>query len=267
MTFIRSLSPRVLLGLAAFVFVLGGCGGGGSTYSYDSGDLAQRFLPTERKIDHHPDSLGALSITQKENGRYQFELERDYESLHRKWSCTYQSMGAGRSRTGRSYATFWSRELSVTALQPEVGLTSLSEKQAEKTLRERRHEYRTTIQIDVFWFEREGNSLLAGPGGRVELHINGNRYQPSKESNGPLREAFIAERTQVALYRRNTFHFPRIVDSTDVLKDAQRMELHIDRAGSSIRVQFAWSWENGSQAEGRLGDRGRVWRAKNRGGN
>lgn len=238
--------PRSLFGLLLLGLVLGGCSGG-STYSLDRGVLAQRFLPTERTVEHHPDSLGALSIT-KEEEKFQFELDRDYQSLHQKWSTTYQSLGAGRSRRGRSYATFWSLELSLASLQPEVGLSSLSEDQAQKSLRTRREEYNSVIQIDVFWFEEEGNSLLAGPGSRVELRIDGERYRPAKETHGPLQEAFISERARVALYRRNTFYFSRVVDSTDILKDAKSMQLFIDPTGSSSRARFSWSWERSSQA-------------------
>lgn len=241
-----SSSFTVGLGFVVIALLLGGCSGG-DTYSLDSGDLSQRFMPTEQKVDYHPDSLGALSI-KKEEGKYSFELEDDYESLHRKWSSSYQNLGTSRSRRGRSYATFWSLELSLASLQPEVGITSLSEEQAEKSFRDRREEYATTIQIDVYWFEAEGNSLLAGPGSRVELRVNGERVRPQKEDHGPLREAFLPAATRTALYRRNTFHFARIVDSTDILNDAQGMELIINRSGASSRVRFAWSWEAEEQA-------------------
>lgn len=235
-----------LVGVAVSALFLGGCGAG-DTYSLDSGELGQRFLPTERKVDYHPDSLGALSI-KKEEGKYSFELDDDYESLHRKWSSSYQNLGTSRSRRARSYATFWSLELSLASLQPEVGITTLSEEQAEKSFRARREEYGSTIQIDVYWFEAEGNSLLAGPGSRVELRVNGERVRPQEEDHGPLREAFLPTVTRTALYRRNTFHFARIVDSTDILKDAQGMELVINRSGASSRVRFAWSWEAEEQA-------------------
>jgi hypothetical protein len=247
MTLCSPIAPRILFGFLLLGAVLGGCSGG-STYSFDQGELAQRFLPTERSVDHHPDSLEALSIT-KEDGKYTFELENDYEALHRKWSCTYQSLGAGRTRNGRSYATFWSHELSMAALQPEVGINTLSQEQVEKSMKKRREEYARSIQIDVYWFEEEGNSLLAGAGSRVELQVNGEQYRPNKESNGPLREAFLPERGQAALYRRNTFHFPRVVDSTDILKDAQGMTLYVKRADGASRVRFAWSWESENQAE------------------
>lgn len=248
---VAPVSLRALLGAVALGLVLGGCGGG-STYSYEQGTLAEQFLPTERTVEHHPDSLSALSIEKRE-GRLQFKLEKDYESLHRKWSCTYQNMGTGRSRRGRSYATLWSLELSLASLQPEFGVTSLSEEQAQRRIQGRRQEYKSTLQIDVFWFEREGNSLLAGPGTRIELDVDGERYQPIRETHGPLREVFIQDRTGRGVYRRNTFYFSRVSDdSTDILKDAQRVELRVDPTGAGSRVRFGWDWEDASQASVRL---------------
>lgn len=246
---LRGLSMLPLLGLAAVALIVGGCGGG-STYSLDRADLAQRFLPTERTVPYPPDSLGSLSIT-KEEGTYSFELTDDYESLHRKWSCTYQDLGAGRSRRGRSYATLWSLELSLASLEPGIGITTLSEEQARETVQERRKQYGSTIQVDVFWFEVEGESLLTGPGAQVELQVDGETYRPAEEKSGPLRETFLTDRGETTLYRRNSFYFPRIVEGTDILKGAQGVELHVSRTRGGPRVRFAWSWKTASQADAR----------------
>ena len=229
------------LGLLGGLLLLGGCSGG-STYSLDPGTLAQRFFLSTRQVDYHPDSLRALSIQETER-RYQLVLDESYESLHRKWSGTYQDLGPGRSRNGRSYATFWSLELSLASLQPEMGLASLSKEQARKAIEERRQEYQDLLQFDVYWFEAEGNSILAGPGARVQLRINGeDTYRPSREKHGPLREAFLPGETRTALYRRNTFYFSRVVDSTDILDEANRLELIIDQTGGASRVRFNWTW-------------------------
>lgn len=251
-----------LLSLAAGALVVSGCGGG-SAYSLEEGNIAQRFLPTERSVAYPPDSLGALTIT-KDEGTYQFEFENDYEELHRKWSCTYQELGTGRSQRGKSYATFWSLELSLAALQPEVGLTTLSEEQAQETLQKRRQAYNSTVQVDVYWFESEGESHLTGPGTRVELQVGGETYQPSKEDHGPLREAF-ATGAQASIYRRNTFYFPRIVDGTDILKDVTGVKLTVERPGRAGRARFAWSWESESQANVRVkpSDSAEILRALN----
>lgn len=242
---------RLSLGLLGGLLLLGGCSGG-STYSLDPGTLAQRFLPTTRQVDYHPDSLRALSIQETER-RYQLVLDESYESLHRRWSGTYQDLGPGRSRSGRSYATFWSLELSLASLQPEMGLASLSKEQARKAIEERRQEYQDLIQFDVYWFEAEGNSILAGPGARVQLRINGeDTYRPSREKHGPLREAFLPGETRTALYRRNTFYFSRVVDGTDILDEANRLELIVNQTGGASRVRFNWTWADADKASRRL---------------
>jgi hypothetical protein len=219
--------------------LLSGCAGGDS-YSVRVEDLADRYLPTTREVDYPPDSLGALSI-EKTDDRYEVELTEGYAALHRRWSSSYQNLGTGRSRSTRSYATFWSKELSLASLQAETGLSSLTPDRAEKLLAERRQDYRSTLQFDVYWFEAEGRSIVTGPGNRVELEIGERTYRPVREDHGPLREAFLAGGGQ-ALYRRNTIHFPRIVDSTDVLKDAEGMTLTLNRSGAGSRVRFAWEW-------------------------
>ena len=80
---VRSLS-LLLSVLLAFLMpiLLVGCGGG-DTYSVNEGQLAERFLPTERDVDHHPDSLQALTITEEE-GKVRYQLERSYQSLTEK---------------------------------------------------------------------------------------------------------------------------------------------------------------------------------------
>lgn len=247
------------IGIVVITFILGGCGGG-SAYSVDPGTIAQRFLPTTRQIDHHPDSLRALSIEQTDR-RIQFSLDGTYESLHRKWSSTYRDLGPRRSRNGRSYATFWGLELSLASLQPEMGITSLSEEPARKAIGERRREYQEVLQFDVYWFETEGNSILAGPGVHVRLRVDGEEtYRPSRDKHSPLREAFVPGETQTALYRRNTFYFTRVVDSTDILAGTRRLELIVDQAGRGSRVRFAWEWPEEGTAHSRPGEGGRPFR-------
>jgi len=228
--------------------VVSSCGGG-STYSLSQGNLAQRFLPTERSASHHPDSLVSVTIEEEED-HYTLDLKKDYEALHRKWSCTYQVIGTDRRRTGLSYATFWSHELSLASLEPEVGLSTLTKDQALQSIERRRKEYQSSIQIDVYWFEREGNSVLTGPGSYAELQIAGETYKPKSEDHGPLRETFLPGTANSALYRRNTFHFKRVVDSTDIIKDADKMTLVLRETGLGSRVRFVWSWPGGVRASG-----------------
>lgn len=226
--------------------LLVGCGGG-DAYSVDEGRLAQRFLPTTRTVSHHPDSLWALTVTEGDQ-KMKYQLERDYESIIEKWSTSFQSMGAGRTRRSRTYATLWSLELSLASLQPEMGILSLQKDRARQLIEERRKEYFDSIQIEVYWFlQGRGNGIITGPGARAELRVRDSTYRPIREDHGPIREAFV-EAGNTALYRRNTLHFPRTVNETDVLEGASRIRLEVRQVGMPSEERFTWEWDDGSEA-------------------
>lgn len=241
--FVPAPSSLRLLGLFLLMpLLLVGCGGG-DTYSIDEGQIAQRFLPTERSVDHHPDSVRALTITEEE-GKIQYQLDRGYQSLVENWSCRFQNVGAGRNLQSRTYATFWSLELSLASLQPEMGIQSLQKEKAQELIGKRRKEYFDTIQIDVYWFvERRGeNAVISGPSARTELIVQNKAYRPLRTDHGPLREAYVSG-GQTILYRRNTLHFPRTVDGTDILENSSGMQLEVRRTGAGSKEQFAWQWD------------------------
>lgn len=219
---------------------------GGNSYSVDEGRLAQRFLPTERTVNYHPDSLEALAI-EEEEGKISFELEDGYASLVEKWSCSFQSVGAGQTFRSRTYATLWSLELSLASLQPEMGILSLRKERARQLIRDRRKEYFDAIEIDVYWFlpGRRGDGIISGPGARTQLHVGDSTYTATRSERGPIQEAFIRGGT-TALYRRNTFYFPRTVSGTDVLAGASEIQLEVREVGSATSERFTWRWD-GSQ--------------------
>lgn len=231
----------ILSALLAGSLLILGCGGGG-TYTVDEGQMAQRFLPAEQSVDYHPDSLGALTITE-EDGKIQYQLDGDYQSLLEKWSSRFRSVGAGRSVRSHTYATLRSLELALASLQPEMGLLSLRKQRARSLIEERRKKYFDTIQINVYWFvERRGDSgIIAGPSARTELQVGNETYRPLRTDHGPLREAFVSGGRTI-LYRRNTLHFPRTVDGTDVLKNASGVQLDVRRSGAQSEEQFTWRW-------------------------
>ncbi|WP_232798360.1 hypothetical protein [Salinibacter altiplanensis] len=252
MAALGSLPPRLLVrwlvGLCLATGVLAGCGGG-DTYSVDEGELSQRFLPAERTVDHHPDSLEALTISEGDD-KVQFQTERDFESLTEKWSSSLQNVGTGRSFRSRTYATFWSLELSLMSLQPEVGVLSLRKEQAREVLDDRRAEYAETIHIDVYWFvERGMNGIITGPSARTELRVGEETHRPIQSDHGPLREAFVSG-GQTVLYRRNSLFFPRRVGGTDILANASKMELRVRQTGRGSRQEFSWRWADSETAQG-----------------
>lgn len=227
--------------------VLLACGGGNS-YSVDEGRLAQRYLPTERTVNYHPDSLEALVIGEEE-GKISFELENGYASLVEKWSCSFQSVGAGRTFRSRTYATLWSLELSLASLQPEMGILSLRKERARQLIRDRRKEYFDALEIDVYWFlpGGRGDGIISGPGARTQLHVGDSTYTATRSAHGPIQEAFISGGT-TALYRRNTFYFPRTVNGRDVLKGASEIQLEVREVGSATSERFTWRWDGAQTA-------------------
>jgi hypothetical protein len=245
--------PRWLAGVCLTAVLLVGCSGA-DTYSVDEGELSQRFLPVERVVDHHPDSVEALTITEAD-GKIQYQIDRDFESLTEKWSSSLQNVGTGRNFRSRTYATFWSLELSLMSLQPERGVLSLQKKRAQELIAERRKEYFQAIHIDVYWFVGRGsNGIITGPGARTELRVGDSTYRPVRTDYGPLREAFVTG-GQTALYRRNSLFFRRTVDGTDILADASGMKLRVRRTGSGARQEFAWRWAEEGTARGVQGSR------------
>lgn len=240
--------PVLLLGPLLVV----GCGGGG-TYAVDVEQIGQHFLPTERNVEHHPDSLGALSISEAE-GKIQYQLGRDLESLTQKWSCTFQSVGVGPSQNSPTYATLRSLELALVSLQPEMGILSLREERARELIKKRRDEYFETLQIVVYWFpQRPGDTgIISGPGTRTRLLVRDSTYQPVQAGYGPLREAFLGA-GGTALYRRNTLSFPRTVNGEDILEDVSEIRLEVRRSGSPSSERFTWSWAEGQTAQSDVG--------------
>ncbi|PSQ74158.1 MAG: hypothetical protein BRD39_02445 [Bacteroidetes bacterium QH_9_64_21] len=156
-------------------------------------------------------------------------------------SAFFRRSGLFQSQT---YATFWSLELALASLQPEVGIVSLRKEKARELLERRRKSYSKTIQIDVYWFTGRGtNGIIAGPSARTVLRVGDRTLRPTRADHGPLREAYVSG-GETALYRRNTLHFPRTVEGTDVLADSADVELTVRRSGLSSKERFSWTWED-----------------------
>ena len=233
--------PPVVLLLG--MVLLAGCGGG-SGYRVSPSDLAEQYLPATRRVPHPPDTLRAVTVEEADD-QLEITLSSSYDVLHRKWSSSFQNLGTGRSPGGNplSYATLWGRDLSVAALKAEEGLTTLTLDRARELYEEREQSYDEVLQIDVYWFEAEGDPLLTSPGTRAELIVDGTRHRPTRKTHGPLQEAFLMQEGGRTLYRRNSFFFSRDVDGTELLDGADTVELMINRGGGGQRVRFAWTWD------------------------
>lgn len=205
--------------------------GAGDQYASDEGQLFQRFLPTERVVSAHPDSLRDLTITEGDS-QIDFALNRPYQRLLEKWSVTC------RFGCGRSYATLWSLELSLASLQAERGILSLHRDRAAKMIDRVRRAYSDTLQVDVYWFAGEGKA--AGPRFRAELHVRDSTYLPVRRQYGPLRRAFVRGGVYTT-YRRNRFYYRRVVNGRDILEGTSGVRLELYYVGLG-KTRFVWRW-------------------------
>lgn len=214
-------------------------------YAVNEGELAQRYLPSARHVDYPPDSLKGLTLRETDE-RIHFDLETTYEQLLLRWSTSYRVTTGRQPTRPLTYATFWSLEVSLASLQPELGVGSLSKDKADELIAQRRKEYAETIQIDVYWFGPPSQSAVAAPGVHARLRdASGRSYQPMQKDYGPVREAFIGG-TGTTSYRRNTFVFARTVDDTDLLANTDELSLQLSPAGMGTTFRFQWTWDRPS---------------------
>lgn len=234
------------LGMVITAFLLlAGCAGG-ETYTMDEVDIAQGYLPTTCRVPHHPDSLKAVKIVEKEH-HLALELEHSYETLVRNWSTTWLSQSAQRverDRRVQSFALLWSLDLSIAALRSE-GIEGLTKDLARSRIEARRKEYQDEVQIDVYRFvqspaTRGGTSdtWIGGPGRRVILRDDqGHEYRPKRVDNGRLIDANAYGYS--TLYRRNILYFERTVDGRDILENVDRLQLVVQE---SFAGDYYFSW-------------------------
>jgi len=234
------LWPVVLVAIG-FATVVAACSGG-SAYRAETSEFAQRYLPNEREVDHHPDSLALLAVRETEN-HLKFKLQEDYAVIMETWSSRPRDISANRSPLrSYTYATLWSRELSIASLEPEAAFSSLSKDQARRLLERRNSEYEDELQIDIYWFGSPNRSVVAGPGATVRLTTSrDSTYRPVRSDYGPIREAFV-EAGRTALYRRNTFFFKRSPHGSDVLEGTSGVTLSIRPTSSTRDFRFRWTW-------------------------
>lgn len=256
-TLAASVAWRATGGLAlllGILVLLAGCAR--SAYEANHTNLAQGYLPSERTVPHHPDSLNHLDIIEQDQ-TFEFELDKSYESLWREWSSTLRAE-TGRTQRARglefqSFATLWSLDLSLAALEVELGIQGLSKDLARDYIEDRKRNQKEFLQIDVYSYadaEQSSDTWLNTPGRRVTLRDDaGNEYRPDSTETSIPREAHGTGET--AIYRRNSFIFNRVdEEGNDILKDVQTLRLRVQVTGND-NYYFSWSFDDLSSISSR----------------
>jgi hypothetical protein len=241
----------------AFLFVGTGCSSG-ARYTADEERVAQGYLPTVARVSYHPDSVRQLHIVETED-QIQLKLEESFASIVRRWSSTWRGSGAGRLRNAtslRTFATLWSQELSLAVLQAERGINGLSKSLARQLIAERRAEYDSLIQIDVYrfvgspetggglsqtWLERAGTRIVLRDG-------NDRSYRPTRIESSNLQDGFSARGSTVP-FRRNFIYFKRVVDGRDILEDTDQLRLEVRGIGDGAGYHFRWFFNDERTAQ------------------
>jgi hypothetical protein len=234
--------------LAGLLVALAGCEGSAAPNARMA-DLAQRGLPRVNTMPYPPDSLTRVRIRETEDGRLRIESEIPYLDLQEDWSVTWRTQRGVRQRGQqillRTFATLWSRDLSIAALEAE-GASVVTADVGRRMLERRRTEIDSLIQIDVYRFEgspfgRGINPLsLAGPDADVRLRDDsGNEIRPVTEQKEQPEQVFA--RTLTVNYQRNIFLFPRHVDGRDWLTETSQLELFVRQTNSTVAYTFTWT--------------------------
>lgn len=265
-------------GLAVLsVFLAAGCAssGGSADYTVDQAALATYALASAQQMEHGPDSLAHLQVVEKK-GKLNFQLRQSYREMTLEWtagrewlspksapsglsslrgSARLQRTGAGPGdarRTGaaerqrgsrhayfRTYATLWSKELSLASMISGRGIHLLSKDLARKMVRKRMARYDRQLKIDVYVFAPSARRLdlsrlqLDGAGKRIRLRDGqGNAYKPVQIKTSIPLEAYNAGRETV--YIRNTLFFRRSPEKDPL--GAEQLHLYVRPTG----YRFTW---------------------------
>ncbi|MES3630200.1 MAG: hypothetical protein PPP56_08540 [Longimonas sp.] len=240
----RLVATGVLWGLL-IVLVATGCQSTSTSHTLYPESIADQYLPRERQVEAHPDSMRTLTIVERDD-KIAFEMEQSYQRMHQSWSSTFDLLSAGR-RPARplTYATLWSKDLSLAALDAREGVSTLTQDAARERIQAERDAYHETVQIDLYWFTgpRQTPPSLLRANAQLRAQ-NGTRedYRPREVRNLPIRDVLLPSGDRV-LYRRVILVFDRMVDDHDILSEINELKLRVTPSGGT-RLQFAWSWSD-----------------------
>ncbi|MFO8233073.1 MAG: hypothetical protein R6U20_10435 [Longimonas sp.] len=255
-----SFCTRAALYWLGAVIVLGGLSGLGGCAALQSGirnetDVAAHFLPTTRVMDSF-DRLSQARIDTTDEGQLKLESDAPFGTLWVNASARHRQT-RGRDlfepSTFSSFATLWSRDLRLSALNQRIPLDAYAREQAHKTIqREVDTLHRESIRIDVYLYvdERVDDAFQY-----TSIHQMGARtflqFDDSDSTHTPSRiDTDIVQYTtrngEGVFYRRNTLTFARQTDTVEnILADVEEITLHV-RSISSPRAHLRFAWDIGA---------------------
>jgi hypothetical protein len=202
-------------------------------------DFYNRYLPIVRQV-HHPDSVvtgGDVS----------------FREMRARWSVNHSRRFGGREFASSGFSTFatlWSRELSVRAAERELGLGDLSADVRDRAISQQMDRYAEVLTFDIHMFVpavrgySSTDTDLRTAGVNIILQDDRqNQYRPIEVVAGMPEHHQMMTTQPPVYYRPNQIIFYRAPEGTDILAGVESLRLIIRTAGPSAdEVWFSWQF-------------------------
>ncbi|PEN05989.1 hypothetical protein CRI93_10930 [Longimonas halophila] len=216
-------------------------------------DIATRFLPVPATVPP-VDSLHHVQL-QPEAERIRIQSDTPLGHLKQVWSSGYRArrgndglLEAGRMR---SFATLWSRELRLLALNGQMSIGAYPREDAEQLIARRVDApHATSILIDVHVYmdrarqNNYGATNLRSARWDIFLRTDSGVEIAPDSIDATWARPMTWSNDERAQYRHNTLYFPRTKnDTADVLHSVETLELHIRDATLATDLLFGWRFK------------------------
>jgi hypothetical protein len=213
-------------------------------------DIATRFLPVPATVPP-VDTLHHVQL-QPAAERIRVQADAPLGRLKQMWSSGYRArrgndnlLEAGRMR---SFATLWSRELRLLALNEQTSIGAYPREDAQQLIARRvdaPHAASILIDVHVYMDRARQNSYGATNLRSARWDIFLRTDTGVEITPDSIRATWARPMTwsndERAHYRHNTLYFPRTKnETTDVLHSVETLELHIRDATAATELLFGW---------------------------
>jgi hypothetical protein len=239
----RALTSIIAVFGLALTLALSGCGmlGGADRHDRTVSDYYNQYLPTVRQI-HHPDTVRADDDT-------------SFRQLIDAWSVNH-TVRTGRRDFGpgnySSFATLWSRELSIRSAEIGLGLGDVTADVRSRALDQQMERYDEVLAFEVHLFVpvRQGytttDTQLRASGMHIVLQDDrGNEYRPIRVDSDAPEEFQVLPSERPVYHRINRLYFERRPDDIDILENVESLRLVVRTAGTRTdEIWFTWRFQS-----------------------